>query len=77
MLFHKHNNAVPALELKINDITCSIDQISTFNFLSLHINSQLTWKTHIDEIFKKISRVTGLIFKLQFVFLQKNPSIII
>ena len=40
MLFHKHNKIVPTLELKIND--SSIDQVSTFNFLGLHINSQLT-----------------------------------
>ena len=36
MLFHKHNKVVPTLELKIND--SSIDQVSTFNFLGLHIN---------------------------------------
>ena len=65
MLFHKHNKVVPTLELKIND--SSIDQVSTFNFLGLHINSQLTWQTHIDEIFKKISRVIGLIYKLQYI----------
>ena len=41
MLFHKHNKLVPSLELKIND--SSIDQVSTFNFLGLHRNSQLTW----------------------------------
>ena len=40
MLFHKHNKIVPTLELKIND--SSIDKVSTFNFLGLHINSQLT-----------------------------------
>ena len=39
MLFHKHNKVVPTFELKIND--SSIDQVSTFNFLGLHINSQL------------------------------------
>ena len=49
----------------------SIDQVSTFNFLGLHINSQLTWQTHIDEISKKISRVIGLIYKLQYILPQK------
>ena len=63
MLFHKHNKIVPTLELKIN--------VSTFNFLGLHINSQLTWQTHIDEISKKISRVIGLIYKLQYILPQK------
>ena len=41
ILFHKHNKVVPTLELKIND--SSINQVSTFNLLGLHINSQLTW----------------------------------
>ena len=70
MLFHKHNKVVPNLELKIND--SSIDQVSTFNFLGLHINSQLTWQTHIDEISKKISHVIGLIYKLQYILPQKH-----
>ena len=69
MLFHKHYKIVPTLELKIND--SSIDQVSTFNFLGLHINSQLTWQTHIDENSKKISRVIGLIYKLQYILPQK------
>ena len=69
MLFHKHNKVVPTLELKIND--SSIDQVSTFNCLGLHINSQLTWQTHIDEISKKISRVIDLIYKLQYILPQK------
>ena len=41
MLFHKHNKVVPNLDLNINGST--IDQVSTFKFLGLHINSQLTW----------------------------------
>ena len=69
MLFHKHNKIVPTLKLKIND--SSLDQVSTFNFLGLHINSQLTWQTHIDEISKKISRVIGLLYKLQNILPQK------
>ena len=42
MPFHKHNKVVPNLDLNINGST--IDQVSTFKFLGLHINSQLTCK---------------------------------
>ena len=63
MLFHKHNKVVPNLDLNINGST--IDQVSTFKFLGLHINSQLTWQTHINEISKRISRVIGLLYKMQ------------
>ena len=52
MLFHKHNKTVPNLKLSINGRT--IDQVTRFNFLGLHLNSQLTWHTHIEEIKKKI-----------------------
>ena len=69
MLFHNYNSLVPTLELKINE--SSFDQVSTFNFLGLHINSQLTWQTHIVEISKKISCIIGLIHKLQYILLQK------
>ena len=60
MLFHKHNKVVPTLDLNINGST--IDQVSTFKFLGLHINSQ--WETHINEISKRISRVIGLLYKM-------------
>ena len=69
MIFHEDNKVMPTLELKNND--SSIDQVSTFNFLGLYINSQLTWQTHIDEISKKISSVIGLIYKLQYILPQK------
>ena len=69
MLFYKHNKVVPNLDLNINGST--IDQVSTFKFLGLHINSQLTWQTHINEISKGISRVIGLLYKMQTI-LPKN-----
>ena len=69
MLFHKHNKTVPNLKLSINDRT--IDQVTRFNFLGLHLNSQLTWHTHIEEISKKISSVTGIIYKMQNILPSK------
>ena len=47
MLFHKNNKTVPNLKLSING--CTIDQVTRFNFLGLHLNSHLTWHTHIDK----------------------------
>ena len=69
MLFHKHNKTVPNLKLSINGRT--IDQVTRFNFLGLHLNSQLAWHTHIEEISKKISRVTGIIYKMQNILPSK------
>ena len=69
MLFHKYNKTLPNLKLSINGRT--IDQVTRFNFLVLHLNSQLTWHTHIEEIFKKISRVTGILYKMQNILPAK------
>ena len=49
--------------LNINDNV--IEHVHQYNFLWLHLNSRLTWNTHIEEISKKISRTIGVLKKLQ------------
>ena len=67
MLFSKHkNNLLQKLNLQINNST--IQSTSEFNFLGLHINTKLNWDTHVNVIGNKISRVIGIIKKLQFIF---------
>ena len=75
MLFHKHNKTLPNLKLSINGRT--IDLVTRFNFLGLHLNSQLTWHTHIEEISKQKFRVTGIIYKMQNIQPCKNSFIFI
>ena len=66
MLFHKQNKIINKLNLRINNnITNETDK---FNFLGLHINSCLTWDSHIKEVSTKIIRTTGIIKKLQLTF---------
>ena len=36
-------------------------------FLRLHVSSDITWNLHIDEMSKKISRITGILKKLQLI----------
>ena len=63
MLFHKQNKIINKLNLRINNnITNETDK---FNFLELHINSCLTWDSHIKKVSTKIIRTTGIIKKLQ------------
>ena len=45
-----------------------IEQVSEFNFLGLIIDSNLNWKTHLNEISTKISRIIGLLLKLKYIF---------
>ena len=67
MLFRKHKNTqLPKLNLQINNN--NIHSTSEFNFLGLHINMKLNWDTHVNVIGNKISRVIGIIKKLQYIF---------
>ena len=67
MLFRKHKNTqLPKLNLQINN--SNIHSTSEFNFLGLHINMKLNWDTHVNVIGNEISRVIGIIKKLQFIF---------
>ena len=65
MVFHKQNKTVMDLNISINNV--AISKVTTFNFLGLHLNSNLTWNTHVQEISKKISRVIGLLYKMQLI----------
>ena len=51
MVFHKQNKTVKDLNISINNV--AISKVTTFNFLGLHLNSNLTWNTHAQEITKK------------------------
>ena len=67
MLFGKYKNTqLPKLNLQINN--SSIHSTSEFNFLDLPINTKLNWDTLVNVIGSKISRVIGIIKKLQFNF---------
>ena len=69
-MFSKHKNTqLPKLNLQINN--SNIQSTSEFNFLGLHINMKLNWDTHVNVIGNKISRVIGIIKKLQFMFPKK------
>ena len=55
MMFYKHPKVVAPLNIKINNNT--ISRVNTFNFLGLHLNSNLSWNTHITMISKKITKL--------------------
>ena len=71
MLFHKQNKTLRNLNLSINGRTN--DQVKIFYFLGRHLNSQLTWHTHIKEFSKKNSRITKLIYEMQNILPSKIP----
>ena len=65
MVFAKPNRNIPVIELHID--TANIDKVQNFNFLGLHVSSDITWNLHMDEVSKKISRITGILKKLQLI----------
>ena len=53
------------MNLHLNINNNEIERVESFNFLGLHLNTHMTWNTHISVISKRISRVIGLIYKMK------------
>ena len=66
MIFYKKPKCIPDLHLSID--SNEIERVESFNFLGLHINTHLTWNTHLSVISKKNSRIIGLIRKMKSIF---------
>ena len=52
--------------IKINDN--NLCQVDTTRFLGLHIDKELTWKTHINYLSKILPRNSGILNKLKHFF---------
>ena len=63
-ILHKKGMTYPIL--KINNI--NIERVTDFNILGLIISSNLKWNKHIDHIALKISKVTGILYRLKSLF---------
>ena len=65
IVFYKPPRKTVIPELLIdNEKICCVDE---FNFLGLTITKHLSWKTHIDKISNKISKIIGVLNKLKFI----------
>ena len=53
MVFGKPNKNIPIIELHID--TANIDKVQNFNFLGLHVSSDITWNLHRRSVKKDIS----------------------
>ena len=42
-----------------------LERCSSYKYLGLHFDENLNWKTHIDYVCKKISKICGIISKLR------------
>ena len=66
MIFFKHPKIITNFSITINNST--IEQVDHFNFLGVALDQNVTWNPHVDKVSIKISRVTGLLRKLQHYF---------
>ena len=65
MVFSNSKHKSTNLDMNIKILNHKIEQITTFNFLGLTINSNMNWDSHIEKISNKISRTVGILNKLK------------
>ena len=65
IMFRKQNKNIPSFNIHINNV--NIESVQNFNFLVLHLSSDMTWNFQINEVSKKISRNIGILKKLQLI----------
>ena len=53
-----------------------IDKVLDFNFLGIHFNEQLNWKSHIDKLSVKCCMILGILNRLKRI-LPLNIKIIL
>ena len=66
MIFHRKQKKVREINLSMDNN--QIEQVSVFNFLGIILDENLSWKTHTKTIANKISRATGILYRLKSVF---------
>ena len=74
MLFRTSKKKVQTLLLQIDNNI--IDKVLDFNFLGIHFNEQLNWKSHIDKLSVKCCRILGILNRLKGI-LPLNIKIIL
>ena len=66
MIFHRRQKQINKLNISINGT--DIERVESFNFLGLHIHESLSWRTHTDIVRNKISKVVGILYRLNNIF---------
>ena len=66
MLFHRKQKHIDEVSVIINGT--KIERVASFNFLGIMLDENLSWKSHIEMVGNKISKVTGILYRLKNVF---------
>ncbi len=74
MIFHTPQKRVKPLGLKIENTI--VERVYELNLLSLIMNENLNWKSHVNKIANIISKSMGILNKLEH-FLPLNAKVLI
>ena len=66
MIFHRHQKQIKDFNVCIDNTL--IERVESFNSLGIMLNETLSWKSHIEMVGKKISKVTGILYRLRKIF---------
>ena len=69
ILFHRKQKHLDKINVVINGI--EIEHVLSFNFLGIMLDEHLSWKSHIEMVGNKISKVTRILYRLKNVFSDK------
>ena len=61
------------LDLAFNISNYSIDLVKEATFLGVILDEHLTWKSHIHNVARKVSKAVGIIYKSSFCL--DSPSL--
>ena len=67
MLFHRKQKHIDDVSGVIINGT-KIERVASFNFLGIMLDVNLSWKSHIEMFGDKISKVTGILYRLKNAF---------
>ena len=65
MIFHKRR-MIEQINFSINNTV--IDQVSQFSFLGILLDENVSWKNHITMVTNKLSKITGILYRLKYTF---------
>ena len=71
---NKTNQCKDKFRLSIHD--SEVKEVSTFKFLGITVDQNLTWKNHVDDLAKKCSRSIGILYKVK-QFLPESALLIL
>lgn len=70
LIFHSteclHKNKLSAFNYNIDQCSTTIEIVNTFKYLGVHVDQNFKWKTHIEEVRKKLRKAAYMLHHLSY-----------